>query len=247
MADQDKNEPDLSWLGQGDSVPAPSSQKADGKKIAGGAVPIEPSNTKPRAAAPSRPSPVMLASICGGALVLVLLFHGLVNHQSQTAVTTRPTAAIRNAPGMPPFRSAPAATFSGQVVGVADGDTISVMHNGRLEKIRLSGIDCPEMGQAFGKDAKEYAASLCLNKVVSAKTFGQDRYGRTIGDIRLPDGRVLNRELVKAGWAWWYRQYARNDSVLEKLERDARNSHSGLWSDPYPMPPWQFRQREKHR
>src|SRR2546428_6183225 len=90
--------------------------------------------------------------------------------------------------------------FTGKVVGVSDGDTISVMHNGRAEKIRLNGIDCPEKGQAFGHRAKQFTSRLAFGKEVSVQVKGKDRYGRTIGDVILPDGRNLNREIVKAGF-----------------------------------------------
>ncbi len=70
-----------------------------------------------------------------------------------------------------------------------------------------------------------------------------DRYGRTIGEVSPPDGRVLNRELVKAGFAWWYRRYAPEDVRLEQLENEAREAGRGLWADPNPVPPWAWRKR----
>ena len=132
-------------------------------------------------------------------------------------------------------------TFCGKTVGVSDGDTIKVMHNGCAEKIRLNGIDCPEMKQAFGKKAKKKTASLCFKKTVTVVSHGQDRYGRTIGDITLPHGRNLNAELVNGGYAWWYRRYAPDNKTLEALEQGARNHKRGLWRESNPMPPWEFR------
>jgi micrococcal nuclease len=132
-------------------------------------------------------------------------------------------------------------TFSGEVVRVSDGDTISVMHNQMPEKIRLNGIDAPEKNQAFGMKAKQYASSLCFGKAVTVLTHGHDRYGRTIGDITLPDGRNLNVEMVKAGMAWWYFKYAPNDTNLAHLEQDARKKRFGLWQDPHPIAPWDWR------
>src|SRR5512146_2114115 len=85
-----------------------------------------------------------------------------------------------------------AADFTGQVVGVIDGDSLRVMHNGRAEEIRLSGIDCPEKGQAYGKRAKQAASELVFGKEVTLQTFGKDKYGRTIGDVFLPDGANVN-------------------------------------------------------
>ena len=91
------------------------------------------------------------------------------------------------------------ADFTGRVVGVTDGDTIKVLHNGKAEKIRLHGIDCPEKGQPFGSKAKQFTSELVFGKTVTVHVTDMDRYGRTVADVVLPDGRVLNRELVAAG------------------------------------------------
>jgi micrococcal nuclease len=72
-------------------------------------------------------------------------------------------------------------------------------------------------------------------------SVGYDRYDRTIGEVTIPDGKNLNRELVKAGYAWWFRRHAPADHMLEKLELEARKAHHGLWADPNPIPPWEFR------
>lgn len=131
-------------------------------------------------------------------------------------------------------------TFSGRVVAVTDGDTIKVMHQGRAERVRLQEIDCPEKHQAFGKRAKQFTAALVMGKEVTVIAEKADRYGRTLGYVILPDGRNLNRELVKAGLAWWYRHYS-SDSSLGELEAEARAAKRGLWRDPQPVPPWEFR------
>ena len=99
-----------------------------------------------------------------------------------------------------------AAAFTGQVVGVIDGDTIDVLHNGQAERIRLNGIDCPEKKQARGKKAKQFTPTLAYGKEVTVQVLRKDRHGRTVGDVVLTDGTNLSRELVKAGLAWWYRQ-----------------------------------------
>jgi micrococcal nuclease len=137
------------------------------------------------------------------------------------------------------------AEFSGQVVGVLDGDTIDVLHNGQVERIRLNGIDCPEKGQAFGNKAKQFTSSLLYGKEVTIKPLRKDRHGRTVGDVLLSDGTNVSRELVKAGFAWWYRQYARHDETLAQLEGEARQAKRGLWSDPHSIPPWEVRHPKK--
>ncbi|HRB17093.1 MAG: thermonuclease family protein [Nitrospirota bacterium] len=137
------------------------------------------------------------------------------------------------------------ANFSGPVVSVLDGDTLEVLHNQHPERIRLSGIDCPEKKQAFGQRAKQAASALAFGKEVTVQTHGHDKYRRTIGEVTLPDGMHLNQELVKQGWCWWYRKYAPRDTVLEQLETDAREGRKGLWADPQPVPPWEWRKKSR--
>src|SRR5215467_12306386 len=131
-----------------------------------------------------------------------------------------------------------AADFLGSVVSVLDGDTIEVLHNTRAERIRLSGIDCPEKGQAFGNRAKQAASALAFWKDVTLQTHGQDKYGRTLADVILRDGTNVNHTLVKDAWSWWYRKYVPGDTMLEGLEKEAREAKNGLWADPQPVPPW---------
>ncbi len=141
-----------------------------------------------------------------------------------------------------------AADFTGRVVGISDGDTITVLHNGKGERIRLHGIDCPEKRQAFGKRAKQLTSNLVFGKTVTVQVVDRDRYGRTIAEVLLPDGRSLNRELVKAGFAWWYWRYVPDDETLAQLEREARRAKRGLWADPNPVPPWEWRgMRKRYR
>ena len=137
------------------------------------------------------------------------------------------------------------ADFSGPVVSVLDGDTIEILHNNKADRIRLSGIDCPEKKQAFGQRAKQAASDLAFGKEVTVQTHGHDKYKRTIGDVILPDGANLNQELVKDGWCWWYRKYAPGDTVLEGLENEAREGRRGLWADPQPVPPWEWRKKSR--
>jgi len=131
--------------------------------------------------------------------------------------------------------------LNARVVSVLDGDIIEVLHNHRAERIRLNGIDCPEKGQAYGKAAKHATSQLVFGKEVTLQTYGLDKYGRTLADVLLPDGTNVNHALVKDGWCWWYRKYAPGDTVLEGLEKEAREAKKGLWIDPEPIPPWIFR------
>lgn len=115
--------------------------------------------------------------------------------------------------------------------------------DGHWQRIRLSGIDCPEKGQAFGTRAKQAASALVFGRDVILQTHGQDKYRRTLADVFLRDGMNVNQELVKQGWCWRYRKYAPGDTVLEKLEKDAREAKNGLWQALRPIPPWQWRKR----
>ncbi len=116
--------------------------------------------------------------------------------------------------------------FTGRVVGVSDGDTITVLTKGKPVRIRLHGIDCPEKRQGFGTRAKQFTSSLVFGQTVTVHVMDRDRYGRTVGEVLLPDGRTLNRKLVKAGFAWRYRRYARDDKMLKQLEQEAREGAS---------------------
>jgi micrococcal nuclease len=111
--------------------------------------------------------------------------------------------------------------FSGKVVGVTDGDTITVLHERTPVKVRLHGIDCPESGQDFGTRAKQATSELAFGKLVTVRPVDTDRYGRTVALVVLPDGRTLNHELVRSGLAWWFRKYAPGDVTLERLETEA--------------------------
>ncbi len=141
-----------------------------------------------------------------------------------------------------------AADFTGRVVGVSDGDTITVLHSGKAERIRLHGIDCPEKRQAFGNRAKQFTSNLVFAKTVTVQVVDRDRYGRTVAEVLLPDGRSLNRELVGAGLAWWYRRSAPDDETLKQLEHEARAAQRGLWADPHAVAPWEWRiMRKRYR
>lgn len=108
----------------------------------------------------------------------------------------------------------------------------------------LEAFDAPESGQAFGQRAKQAAGRLAFGKTVRVLDRGQDRYGRTLGTVVLPDGSTLNERLVALGWAWQYRQYS-NDEHFREIEIAARRDRRGLWADPNPVPPWEYRARRR--
>ncbi|WP_299754396.1 thermonuclease family protein [uncultured Pontibacter sp.] len=135
-------------------------------------------------------------------------------------------------------------TAGDKVVGVKDGDTIVLLRNGEEVTVRLYGIDTPEKNQAYGQRAKKYTSDLAFGKTVRLIINNKDRYGRTVGTILLPDGRSLNEELVRNGFAWHYKAYSK-DQNLANAEADARRFKRGLWQDPNPVAPWDFRKEQR--
>jgi endonuclease YncB( thermonuclease family) len=145
---------------------------------------------------------------------------------------------------------AQAETFTGRVVGVADGDTITVLDSANVQhKIRLAGIDCPEKNQPYGQAAKQSMSDQVFDRQVSIETSKLDHYGRQIGKVLV--GNVdANLEQVKHGLAWHYKKYEREQSIEDRAayanaEIEARAAGRGLWSDPAPMSPWDWRHRVK--
>lgn len=142
-----------------------------------------------------------------------------------------------------------AATIEGRVVGVADGDTITVLDASKVQhKIRLAGIDAPEKKQAFGQRSKQSLSDLVFNKAVTVETNKRDKYQREVGKV-LVDGTDANLEQVKRGMAWFYRQYQREQSpndrrLYEAAEDAAKADKRGLWHDADPTPPWKFRKNK---
>lgn len=136
------------------------------------------------------------------------------------------------------------ADFTGNVVSVADGDTITVLDESKIQhKVRLAEIDAPEKAQAFGSKSKQALSTLVFNKQVSVVNQGQDKYKRTIGRVYQGDVDV-SAEQVKQGMAWVYRKYSK-DKTLLPLETEAKTQRLGLWADSNPTPPWEWR-HSKH-
>ena len=135
--------------------------------------------------------------------------------------------------------------WEGKVVSVTDGDTIKVLKDGIQVKIRLASIDCPEKGQPYGQAAKKFTADLVAGKVVKVWPTDTDRYGRTVAFVFV-GSTDLNKELLKAGLAWHYKQYSR-DPELAKLEFEARAKKVGLWEEPDQIAPWEWRKNKRKK
>ncbi|MCJ8164533.1 thermonuclease family protein [Pontibacter sp. E15-1] len=157
-------------------------------------------------------------------------------------ITTFPATADK--PVTEPAASRTPAPAGDKVVGVKDGDTIVLLQNGEPVTVRLYGVDTPEKTQDYGQKAKQFTSDLVFGKQVRLIAHNTDRYGRTVGTIMLPDGRSLNEELVRNGYAWHYKAYSK-DKNLANLEVDARRFKRGLWQDANPVAPWDYRKGKR--
>jgi endonuclease YncB( thermonuclease family) len=133
--------------------------------------------------------------------------------------------------------------FEGKVVSVTDGDTINVLKDGKQVKIRLAAIDCPEIGQSYGDIAKQFTSDMAEYKVVRVRETGKDRDVFIVGFVFVNDIN-LNEEILAAGLAWTYKKYSRVPA-LAKLESEARSAKRGLWAEPNPVPPWEWRRKKR--
>ena len=138
--------------------------------------------------------------------------------------------------------------WSGEVVGITDGDTITVLNSKTLKdvKIRLYGIDCPEGGQAFSKRAKQFTSKMVFGKVVEVGAITVDHYGKTVSLVYV-EGKGVCDELIRAGLAWVYYLYCNLPICAEwkNLEAEAKEAKRGLWSEHNPIPPWEFRRQKR--
>jgi endonuclease YncB( thermonuclease family) len=145
--------------------------------------------------------------------------------------------------------TASAKLIHGRVVGVSDGDSVTVMDAQKTQhKIRLAGIDAPEKAQAYGHKAKASLSDLVYGQSVDVAWSKQDRYGRIVGMIKLA-GVDINLEQIKRGMAWHYKTYQNEQSPEDRVayaqsEREARDKRTGLWRDPAPIEPAVFRQKK---
>ena len=135
-------------------------------------------------------------------------------------------------------------TLTGRVVAIADGDTLTLLIAGSQQvKIRLHGIDAPESRQPWGARARQALSEMAFRREVRVEVRDTDRYGRTVG--RIYAGPVdINAEIVRGGMAWVYTRYNR-DPALPALEAEARAARRGLWADPRPVPPWDWRRQQR--
>ena len=140
-----------------------------------------------------------------------------------------------------------AEVLEGRVVRVVDGNTLVVDHGGQRHRVRLSGIDTPERDQPWGDSATREMRRLVAGRDVSVDWYKKDRWGRLIGNVYV-GGEDAGLLLVERGMAWHYKRYAIEQKASERVayataERGAQAAKRGLWSDPKPIPPWEWRRR----
>lgn len=140
-----------------------------------------------------------------------------------------------------------AQVISGKVVKIADGDTFTLLVNNHDQvKVRLDGIDAPEKKQAFGNKAKQYLSSMIWGTPVTVKVLKKDRYGRSIGKVSTSRFKDVNLEMIKAGYAWHYKEY-NDDKTYASAEVSARKNKKGLWQDKNPVKPQDFRKIKRQK
>jgi endonuclease YncB( thermonuclease family) len=129
--------------------------------------------------------------------------------------------------------------FNAKVIAVLDGDTLLVLRDGAKVKIRMANIDAPEKDQTFGMQSRQSLADMVLKKQVHINSQAVDQYGRVVGLVTL-DGRNINEEQVKRGMAWEYSHF-HSEKAYIALQKNAQQTHSGLWAQASPQAPWLWR------
>ena len=151
-----------------------------------------------------------------------------------------------------PLPTIPQTSFPGKVIKTSDGDTVWFRYTrGKKVKVRLIGIDAPELNQAYGAISKKTLQRHCSKVRAELEPLGKDRYGRVLGKITC-NGQNMNEYMVREGFAWAYRKGVQT-LLYQSLEVQAKFNKKGLWSGTKPpIPPWEFRKHppeteNKHR
>ncbi|MBK7258419.1 MAG: thermonuclease family protein [Ignavibacteriae bacterium] len=138
------------------------------------------------------------------------------------------------------------AGITGTVIGIHDGDTLRLRTGNATVKVRLFGIDAPELGQPFSRASREKLSALTYGKTVTLIPHGKDAFKRQLAEVLLDDGTNVNHEMVRTGMAYYFRRYARS-KALEGMEDEARRDRRGVWSVDGSVPPWEYRKREQKK
>lgn len=158
------------------------------------------------------------------------------------------TAPGRGSPAELPLEVTAAESFTGRVTHVSDGDTLllALAGSGTEIKVRLYGLDAPELNQPHGKEARKFLSNLLLNREVRVEKQDVDQYGRVVGQV-FDSGLFINMTLVASGHAWVYEQFCHKPICrqMKAEEAKARQKKLGLWKQTDRVPPWQWRHRQQ--
>ena len=207
--------------------------------FAAGAAVAAPSIIGAATAAPPPPTAALAAPAATPPAPIPVAAPQPIAAQPVSSAPPQPLAASAPAAGLPP-NATPANTHTWKVVAVYDGDTVTCLdENNQQQKIRLAEIDAPEAKQDFGQASRQSLASMVFGRTIQVVDSGRDRYGRWIGRLYV-DGIDVNRQQVATGMAWHYADYSK-DKSLATVQAQAQAQRIGLWSQPNPTPPWDYR------
>lgn len=139
--------------------------------------------------------------------------------------------------------SLPLSCHAYKVIGIADGDTLTILQDNRPVKIRLANVDAPEKSQPYGQRSRQSLSALCWDRDAQYETQDIDRYKRVVAVVTC-GGVEVNRAQVEQGFAWVYPKYNKDPSLLQ-LQEDARDMRRGLWGDRNPIEPWEYRKKTR--
>lgn len=139
-----------------------------------------------------------------------------------------------------------AQTLTGRVVKIMDGDTLDILREHQTTRVRLAHIDAPEKGQAYSERSRQMLAELCAGQFATVQQTDTDRYGRVVGEV-VCQGHSANQRLVHEGMAWVYRKYTPAHHPYYADEQAAQAARRGLWSEPNPEPPWEWRRTRRSK
>lgn len=134
-----------------------------------------------------------------------------------------------------------AQSFTGQVVGVEEGDVLEILWETEVVRVQLYGIDTPEIEQPFGREAIHYVSERVLRDTVVVTVKEKEGDNRLSGIVETADGSSLNDDLLREGLAWWHNRKAPDAAHLQTLEQRAQRENRGIWSQYHPIAPWEWR------
>lgn len=182
-------------------------------------------------------------------LISLLLLVACTPQTRKPGDTINPTKSRKQ----PPAQGTPDPNANADVVGVNDGDTITVkmIDTGRQERVRLATIDAPELNQPYGKASKKSLSDLVFGKKVRLEFVDRDQYGRLVSEVFV-NGMNVNAEQIRRGFAWHYKQYQNQQTeeqrnLYSSAEEAAKQQRVGLWRDQNPVPPWEWRKEESEK